>query len=94
MLLTLALLMGLIFGAALTVGRLIGDAVRVELRIVAQVLMFLLTLLIAYFLYLPVARVLLAPFAEALSRKTHAIIIGPDDSSEQSGLGARDVGRA
>jgi CysZ protein len=73
MLLTLVLLMGLIFGAAWTVGWLIGDAVRSEIRIVAQVLMFLLTLLIAYFLYLPAARVLLAPFAEALSRRTYAI---------------------
>jgi CysZ protein len=76
MLLTLALLMGLIFGAALMVGWLIGDAVRVEIRIVAQALMFLLTLLIAYFLYLPVARVLLAPFAESLSRKTRSIDLG------------------
>ena len=76
MLLTLALLMGLIFGAAWMVGRLIGDAVRVEIRMVAQVLMFLLTLLIAYFLYLPVARVLLAPFAEALSRRSAAISTG------------------
>jgi CysZ protein len=75
MLLTLALLMGLIFGAALMVGRLIGDAVRVELRIAAQVLMIALTFLIAYFLYMPVARVLLAPFAEALSRKTRAISV-------------------
>jgi CysZ protein len=76
MLLTLALLIGLIFGAAWMVGWLLGDAVRVEIRIVAQVLMFLLTLLIAYFLYLPVARVLLAPFAEALSRRTRAIDTG------------------
>jgi CysZ protein len=76
MLLTLALLMGLIFGAAWTVGRLISDVVRVEIRIVAQVLMVLLTFLIAYFLYLPVARVLLAPFAEALSRRTHTISTG------------------
>jgi len=43
MLLTLVLLMGLIFGSAWIVGRFIGDAVRVEIRIVAQVLMFLLT---------------------------------------------------
>ena len=76
MLLTLALLTGLMFGAALMVGWLIGDAVRAEIRMAAQVLMFALTLLIAYFLYLPVARVLLAPFAEALSRKTHAISSG------------------
>jgi CysZ protein len=73
MLLTLVLLMGLISGAALMVGWLIGDAVRAEIRIAAQVVMFALTLVIAYFLYLPVARVLLAPFAEALSRKTCAI---------------------
>jgi CysZ protein len=76
MLLTLALLMGLIFGAALIVGWLIGDAVRPEIRIAAQIVMFLLTLLIAYFLYLPVARVLLAPFAEALSHKTRSIDMG------------------
>jgi CysZ protein len=77
MLLTLVLLMGLIFGAALLVGRLIGDAVRMEIRIAAQALMVVLTFLIAYFLYMPVARVLLAPFAEALSRKTRAICVGP-----------------
>ena len=77
MLLTLALLMGLIFGASLVVGWLIGDAVRYELRIAAQVLMFALALLIAYFLYMPVARILLAPFAEALSRKTCAICVAP-----------------
>jgi CysZ protein len=76
MLLTLVLLMGLIIGAAWAVGRLIGDAVRVEIRIVAQALMFLLTLLIAYFLYLPVARVLLAPFAESLSRRARAVTTG------------------
>jgi CysZ protein len=73
MLLTLVLLMGLIFAAASLVGWLIGDAVRVEIRITAQVLMVALTFLIAYFLYMPVARVLLAPFAEALSRKTRSI---------------------
>jgi hypothetical protein len=47
MLLTLALLMGLIIGAALMVGWLIGDAVRSELLIAAQALMFALTLVIA-----------------------------------------------
>jgi CysZ protein len=76
MLLTLALLLGLAVAGAWIVGRFLGDALGAELRIVAQVLMFLLALLIAYFLYLPIARVLLAPFAEALSRKTHAINTG------------------
>jgi CysZ protein len=76
MLLTLVLLLGLILGAAWMVGQFIGDSIRVEIRIVAQILAFALTLLIAYFLYLPVARVLLAPFSESLSRKTSAINTG------------------
>ena len=76
MLLTLVLLMALIIGSAWMVGRLIGDAVRFEIRIAAEVLMVLLTFVIAYFLYLPVARVLLAPFAEALSRRARAISTG------------------
>lgn len=76
MLLTLALLLGLAIAGAWIVGRLLGDILSAEWRIAAQVLMFLLALLIAYFLYLPVARVLLAPFAEALSRRTHAINAG------------------
>ncbi|MGH9754889.1 MAG: EI24 domain-containing protein [Blastocatellia bacterium] len=75
-LLTLVLLLGLAIAGAWIVGRLLGDTLGVEMRIVARILMFLLALLIAYFLYLPVARVLLAPFAEALSRRTHMINTG------------------
>jgi CysZ protein len=85
MLLTLALLLGLAIAGAWIVGRLIGDILSVEWRIAAQVLMFLLALLIAYFLYLPVARVLLAPFAEALSRRTHAINAGRAMSQTNQG---------
>lgn len=73
MLLTFVLLLGLAVAGAWIVGRLLADTLGVGLQIAAQILMFLLALLIAYFLYLPVARVLLAPFAEALSRKAHAI---------------------
>jgi CysZ protein len=76
MLLTLALLLGLAVAGAWIVGRLLSDILGVELRIAAQILMFLLALLVAYFLYLPVARVLLAPFAEALSRRAYAIDTG------------------
>ncbi|HKE02424.1 MAG TPA: EI24 domain-containing protein [Blastocatellia bacterium] len=76
MLLTLVLILGLAAGGAFLVGRFFRDTPDIELRIIAQVLMILLTLMIAYFLYLPVARVLLAPFAEALSRRTHAINTG------------------
>jgi CysZ protein len=75
-LLTLVLLLALAIAGAWMVGRFIGDTLSVEWRLVAQVLMFLIALLIAYFLYLPAARVLLAPFAEALSRRTRAIDTG------------------
>src|SRR5262245_55059850 len=68
--------MALALVGAWIAGRLLGDILGPELRIFAQVLMFLFALLIGYFLYLPVARVLLAPFAEALSRKTHTINTG------------------
>ncbi|MBO0725472.1 MAG: EI24 domain-containing protein [Blastocatellia bacterium] len=87
MLLTLVLLMALIIGSAWMVGRLIGDAARVEIRIAAEVLMVLLTFLIAYFLYLPVARVLLAPFAEALSRRARVISTGRTIRQNNQGWG-------
>jgi len=87
MLLTPVLLLGLAFGSAWIVVQLFGDAIGVELRIVAQILMFLLTLLIAFFLYLPVARVLLAPFAEGLSRRTHAINTGEQVRQNNQGWG-------
>jgi CysZ protein len=85
MLLTLVLLLGLAVAGAWVVGRLLGDTLSVEWRIFAQILMFLLALLIAYFLYLPVARVLLAPFAEALSRRAHAINAGRAMSQNNQG---------
>jgi CysZ protein len=75
-LLTGVLLVALALAGAWIVGSLIGDTLSRELRAFAQVLIFLLSLLIGYFLYLPVARVLLAPFAEALSRKTRLINTG------------------
>jgi len=75
-LLTLVLLLALAIGGAWIVGWLVADRLGAELRIFTQALMFALALLIGYFLYLPVARVLLAPFAEALSRRTHAINTG------------------
>jgi len=76
MLLTLALILGLVFGSAFGVGWLFRDSLGVGLRRVAQILISLLALLIAFYLYMPVARVLLAPFAESLSRRTHAINTG------------------
>lgn len=84
-LLTLFLLAALALAGAWIVGRLFADAIGADLRLFAQTLTFVLALMIAYFLYLPVARVLLAPFAEALSRKTHVIQTG--DAVRQNNLG-------
>lgn len=84
-LLTGVLLVALALAGAWIVGSLIGDTLGREVRVFAQVLIFLLALLIGYFLYLPVARVLLAPFAEALSRKAHLINTG--ESFGQNNLG-------
>ncbi|MGH9849689.1 MAG: EI24 domain-containing protein, partial [Blastocatellia bacterium] len=84
-LLTLVLLLGLSFGVAWLVGQMISDALGYDLRVFAQALIFALALLAGYFLYLPVARVLLAPFSEALSRKAHAINAGA--AIRQSDLG-------
>jgi CysZ protein len=74
--LTVVLLLGLAFGVAWLVGQMVSDALGGNLRVFAQALIFVLALLVGYFLYLPVARVLLAPFSEALSRKAHAINTG------------------
>ncbi len=76
MLLTLVLILGLASGSALLVRWAFPDTFGEGMRVVAQVLMFLLALLIAFYLYMPMARVLLAPFSEALSRRTHAINTG------------------
>lgn len=83
-LLTVVLLLALAFGGWWMAGRIVDSvliagqgvseqALTTLLRIIVQALAFLLVLLIGYFLYLPVARVLLAPFSETLSRKAHAI---------------------
>jgi CysZ protein len=84
-LLTVVLLLGLAFGVAWLVGQMVSDALGESLRVFAQALIFVLALLAGYFLYLPVARVLLAPFSEALSRKAHAINTGA--AIRQSDLG-------
>jgi len=86
-LLTLVLLLSLATGSAWIVGWLFGPSLGVGLRLVAQILIFMLALWIAFFLYLPVARVLLAPFAEALSRRTHAINTGQTVRQNNQGWG-------
>jgi len=77
--LTVALLLLLAFGFSWLVGEMVASVLADELRLFAQALIFVLALLLGYFLYLPVARVLLAPFSEALSRKTHKLSTGNSD---------------
>jgi len=74
--LTVVLLLLLAFGCAWLIGQLIAGSIPGDLRLFAQAMVFILALLLGYFIYLPLARVVLAPFSEALSRKTHSISTG------------------
>ena len=71
--LTVVLLLLLAFGCAWLIGQLVAGWIPDDLRLPAQAVIFILALLLGYFIYLPLARVLLAPFGEALSRRTHSI---------------------
>jgi CysZ protein len=82
---TVALLIMLAFGVAWLLGGMIADALGEELRVIARALLFVVALLLSYFLYLPVARVLLAPLSEALSRKAHAINTGGTNYRSNTG---------
>lgn len=83
-LVTLLLLVGFAVGAAWLVGGLIEDWLDAELRAAAQGLVFVLTLLVSYFAYLPLARVILAPFSEAISRKAHTLNTGAPYANNQN----------
>ncbi len=77
--LTLILLGALAGGVAWAVGRMFaGDPVLFgePLRQAAQAIAFVAALFAGFLLYVPLARVLLAPFSEALSRKAHAVVYG------------------
>ncbi|HZS04884.1 MAG TPA: EI24 domain-containing protein [Blastocatellia bacterium] len=79
--LTVLMLIALAFGCVWLVGRMFAgepSPFGEPLRVAAQALIFLLVLFFGYLLYLPVARVLLAPFSEALSRRAHVIIYGTE----------------
>lgn len=74
--LTVVLLLLIAFGCAWVIGQLVTGWIPDDLRVFAQALIFVLALLVGYFLYLPLARVFLAPFSEAISRKAHSISTG------------------
>lgn len=66
---------GLLVGIVGLLSALLGqtEVVPPEFQMTLRVWSFLLGLFLAVTFYLPLARVLLAPFAEALSRKTHQL---------------------
>lgn len=74
--LTLVFLVSLVIGCVWLVGQIISGLIPDDFRVFAQAIILILAFLLSYFLYLPVARVVLAPFAEAISRKTHSISTG------------------
>ncbi len=82
---TLLLLTLFSIGSAWLVGGMITGVADDQLRIIAQAAIFILVIFLAYFFYLPVARIVLAPFSEALSRKAHAI--NSEGSNYRSAVG-------
>ncbi len=82
--LTVLLLVGLAFGCVWLIGQVFSGLIPQDYQLLAKAIILGLALLLNYFLYLPMARVLLAPFAEALSRKTHSISTGETFRSEVS----------
>jgi CysZ protein len=72
--LTVVALVGLAAGGAWLAGSLVEGGG--ELRRLTEIFVFLLALVLGYLIYMPLARVLLAPFSEALSRRAHAVLRG------------------
>lgn len=74
--LTVVLLLLLALGCAWIIGQLFSSSLGDSWRLPVQAVFFLVALLLGYFVYLPLARIALAPFSEALSRKAHTISTG------------------
>jgi CysZ protein len=88
-LLTLVTLTALVAGSVWAVGKMVGPGGD-QIRMLAQAVVFLLAVFVSFLLYLPMARVLLAPFSEAISRRTHRIV-APDHSVEAASGWGRAV---
>jgi CysZ protein len=89
-LLTLIALISLVMGSVWVAGRLLGGAFLPfggQLLIFAQAVILLLAFFFSYLIYLPLARILLAPFSEAISRRTHRIVAGEVRTPEVRGWG-------
>ena len=75
--LTFAALIALVFGCVWFTARLSETTLLTlspNVLALAQAVILLLALFLSYLLYLPLARVLLAPFSEAISRRTSMIL--------------------
>jgi CysZ protein len=75
--LTVAALLAIVWGSVWFVGWMIGPDLPPfsnDLRNLAQALVLLIALFLSYLIYLPLARVLLAPFSEAISRRTRKVL--------------------
>jgi len=79
---TIVALFSLAAGSAWLIGLIFETAMIGGVRVLVQMAVFLIALIAGYFLYMPLARILLAPLSETLSRRTHLINTG------QSGFGA------
>src|ERR1051326_6857101 len=76
---TLLILVGVAWGAVWLAGYWMEPGlspITDQFRLLGQALVFLLVLLLGFLLYLPLARVVLAPFSEALSRRAETITTG------------------
>lgn len=78
---TIVALFLLAAGSAWLIGLIFDTAMIGGVRLLVQAAVFLIALVAGYFLYMPMARILLAPLSETLSRRTHLINTG------QSGFG-------
>ena len=78
----------LVIGSVWSAGRMIDGVspVRDQFRALTQLLVLLLALFVSHILYVPLARVFLAPFAEAISRLTSEIIGAPVSGPNSSWL--------
>ena len=75
--LTLGALVAIVSSSVMIVGWVITPDLPPfsnNLRHLAQALVFLVALFVSYLIYLPLARVLLAPFSESISRRTRKVL--------------------
>lgn len=77
--LTIVAIVVLLIVSVWIAGRMIEGVspVRDQLRTLTQLLVLVFAIFVSHILYVPLARVFLAPFAEAISRRTSAIIGAP-----------------